>query len=138
MITLKEPIATFWHPQGDKDGNPLKVSVDKAQISLVRQDAFSNQLEVAIMLGYIDQDGSFKAHVQPSGSIDYLSLILASDNDPKNPEAKSYSDFLASVAAKGAPHGDFRVKDIEQLILDKGIVEGTIDAGTTVAAKLNQ
>ena len=127
MITLKEPIATFWHPQGDKGGNPVRVIVDRARVVSVRNDSFSKQLEVAVMFGYLDENGLFQAHSQPNGSMNYQSLMLAKDNDPKNPEAKAYSDFLSGVASKGAPHGDFRLRDVEQLILDREILLGTID-----------
>lgn len=124
MIKLTTPITSFWHPQGDKDGNPLKVQVDHAQIVCVREDSGAKRLEIAIQHGYIS-GGKF-THVAEPNRCQVIPTFTISDNDPKNPKVTAYSDFLASVAKKGAPVGDFRRADIEQLLIDGGFVAGAI------------
>jgi hypothetical protein len=127
MITLKEPTETFWHPKGDKDGNPLKITVDKAVISSWKNDLYSRRIEVTVMYGYINAEGVFEFHKKMSGAMDVSSFILVTDRDSKKPEEKGYTEFLSSVSAKGAPHGNFRERDLEDILIAKSIIDGTID-----------
>jgi hypothetical protein len=130
MIKLEKPIAEFWHPQGDKDGNPIKVQVDHAYVNYRCMDdcpGSPGRLEVAVKYGYLDS-GSFVPYVQPSGGQNYPVFVI-SDNDPKKPQARAFSDFLASVAKRGAPLGDFRRADLEQLLIDGNFINGEIATG---------
>jgi hypothetical protein len=120
MIKLDSTVKTFWHPDGDKDGNPLKVDVDHFQITLVRADYMSGILEVCGVHGYL-QNGIFHAHISSSGTIDMFSKVIARDG----PDSTEWSDFLSGISAKGAPHGNFRLTDIEDLLIQKGHVKGT-------------
>jgi hypothetical protein len=127
MIKLEKPIVSFWHPQGDKDGNPVKVDVDHAFVNYRCLDdcpGSPGRLEAAVKYGYV-YSGTFTAYIQPSGQQDYP-VFTITDNDPKKPQARAFSDFLASVAKKGAPAGDFRKSDIEQMLIDGGFIAGEI------------
>lgn len=119
MIRLEKSVKEFWHPDGDADGNPVKVSVDHFQVTLVRADYACGILEVCGVHGYL-RDGIFQPHVS-NGSVEMFSNVIARDTA----ESRDWSDFLNAVSAKGAPRGNFRLSDIEDLLIEKGHVKGT-------------
>ncbi len=121
MIELETPITEFWHPQGDENGNPLKVKVDHAEIVCVRTDYGSRTIEVGIRYGYLHR-GNFEQHLMSNGSMRIDSFAIC-DNDPKRPETRAFSDFMSRIQSRGAPTGEFRKADLEEELVRLEIVK---------------
>jgi hypothetical protein len=120
MIQLDKPVKEFWHPDGDKDGNPVKVQVDQAEIIFHSVDTFSNVIRVVVRYGYT-KDGKFEPHLNAGGAMDPTEIVI-SDPDPRKPGVKAFTDFLNAVKSKGAPDGEFRKADLEDMIVSNDLL----------------
>jgi hypothetical protein len=114
MIKLDEPVAEFWLPQGDGKGNPLKAIVDHYIIGPRRIDPLSRIIEIGGIYGYLNAEGIFQPYIHDN----------TVDVEPETIKQGEYDDFVNAVSAKGAPAGDFRTSDLEDLVLAKGLVKG--------------
>jgi hypothetical protein len=112
MIKLSKPIASKW--TGSGDGEPVKITVDIFKVLRVDHDVNAKVLSFAGAYGYLDASGNFNLHAEPGGAINLVSAILA--------QGEEYDKFQSKTSALGAPPEDFRIADVEALIIEKGLI----------------
>jgi hypothetical protein len=116
VIKLKTPLTSTWLPEGDGNGNPLKVTIDTVSILTEIRDHHSRILRVAWAHGYVDDGGIFHVYQSPAGAIQV--------HDDKLALADKYDAFLDSAHAKGSKGRNYREEDLEDLMIEQGIVDG--------------
>lgn len=96
------------------------VEVDTFMIGRRIIDDHANVLEVRPLYGTFVK-GVFVLYVEPGARSIFGPPIFIQDIDTK----KDFSELLEKVKAKGAPMGEFRKADIEDFLIEKGLIKGT-------------
>ena len=112
MITLQKPIAQKWTGEGEV---PIRIAVDRFKILRIDHDTQSGSITFSGAYGYIDEAGEFVIHNQANGSYSLISKTVLSGEE--------YTEFQKLTSLAGAPPDDFRISDLEQVIVSKGLVD---------------
>jgi hypothetical protein len=119
MIKLTVAKDSLWHPKGDAHGNPKKIDIDRFKVILVRVDYDSKILEVCGVHGHME-NGEFVKLMDAGGSTAVFSRVVA--------QGDRFDSFFAGTKAKGAPKNNYRLEDIDDLLLDDLHFDGTREA----------
>ena len=96
------------------------VVIDTFTIGLVIKDNHANVLEIEPLYGFLNENGEFVMHTEPGARTIFGPKLTIQDIDTK----KEFTELVEKVAAKGAKKGNFRDDDIEDFLIEKGLVKG--------------